>query len=118
LRGETSEIRERVETLADGREHETNGFNTLALSSLSTLSTLSSGSRDSGVSEGRKPKPAARLKRRQSRRAGTNISIQPEAVFPDSAIRGLIDEWIVPMLVEKFIDSRIVRQSQEEKETP
>jgi hypothetical protein len=118
LRDEASEIRESVETLAGGREHETNVLNTAALSTVSTLSTLSIGSRDSGVSEGRKSKPAARSKRRLSRRDGTNISIQPEEVFPDSAIRGLIDEWIVPMLVEQFIDSRMVRQSQEEKETP
>jgi hypothetical protein len=63
-------------------------------------------------------KPSAALKRPQTRRTGTNISIQPDAVFTDSAIRGLIDDWIVPMLVEKFIDTRLVRQSQEEKETP
>jgi hypothetical protein len=61
--------------------------------------------------------PSARLKRPQTRRGQTDISIRPEAVFSDSAIRGLIDDWIVPMLVEKFIDSRLVKQSPEEKET-
>ena len=46
---------------------------------------------------------------------GTNISIQPEAVFTDDAVRSLIDEWLVPMLVKRFVDSRLVKQTQEEK---
>jgi hypothetical protein len=72
----------------------------------------------SGQRVGVRETGSVQASRKRKSEPGTNISIQPEAVFSDSAIRGLIDEWIVPMLVEKFIDNRIVRQSQEEKETP
>jgi hypothetical protein len=68
-------------------------------------------------SRARKPqtKPAARLKCPLGRPGGTSISMEPEAVFTDVAVRSLIDEWLVPMLVERFVASRLVKQTQEEK---
>jgi len=57
----------------------------------------------------------ARLKTQQTRQRGTNISIRPSTVFNDAAIRGLIDDWLVPMLVQKFVDGRLVQQSQVEE---
>jgi hypothetical protein len=87
LRDETSEIRERVETLAGGRERDTN----VSIQHYRSLNSLKRLKKDSGVLEGRK-----RLKRSQGRRDGTAISIQPDAVFTDVAIRGLIDEWMRP----------------------
>jgi hypothetical protein len=58
---------------------------------------------------------SARRKPPKTGRRGTDISIQPSTVFNDGAVRSLIDDWLVPMLVRKFVDGRLVQQSQEEK---
>jgi hypothetical protein len=31
------------------------------------------------------------------------LSFEPEAIFPDALVRSLIDEWLVPTLVERFL---------------
>jgi hypothetical protein len=58
---------------------------------------------------------SARRKPQKTGRRGTDISIQPSTVFDDNAVRGLIDDWLVPALVKKFVADRLVQQSQEEK---
>jgi len=52
---------------------------------------------------------------REERRTGTALSIDPDAAFSDSAIRGFIDDWLVPALVERFVESRLIEQSEEDK---
>ena len=58
---------------------------------------------------------SAREKPQRAGPGGTDLSIQPSTVFNDNAVRGLIDDWLVPALVKKFVDGRLVQQSQEEK---
>jgi hypothetical protein len=50
----------------------------------------------------------------KERRDGTNISLQADSVLSDECTRRLIDEWIVPMLVDEFMQSLLVKQSKEE----
>ena len=56
--------------------------------------------------------PAQRVKK--EREGGTNISLHTDSVLSDECTRRLIDEWIVPMLVDEFIQSVLVKQSKEE----
>ena len=58
------------------------------------------------------PAPAQRVKK--ERGGGTNISLQADSVLSDECTRRLIDEWIVPMLVDEFIQGLLVKQSKEE----
>jgi hypothetical protein len=51
---------------------------------------------------------------RKEHRGGTNISVQSDSVLADESVRRLIDEWIVPMLVDEFMQSLLVKQSKEE----
>jgi hypothetical protein len=50
---------------------------------------------------------------RRGRRGGASLSVDPETIFADAAIRGFIDDWLVPMLVDRFIESRLEKESQE-----
>ena len=51
---------------------------------------------------------------KKERGGGTNISLQADSVLSDECTRRLIDEWIVPMLVDEFIQGLLVKQSKEE----
>lgn len=43
---------------------------------------------------------------RGSRRNEAILEIAADAL-PDSAVRGLVDEWLVPMIVERIIEDRV-----------
>lgn len=49
------------------------------------------------------------------RRGGTVLSINSDTSFSDAAVRGFMDDWLVHTLVEKFIESRLVKLSQEDQ---
>jgi hypothetical protein len=51
---------------------------------------------------------------KKERGGGTNLSLQADSVLSDECTRRLIDEWIVPMLVDEFIQGLLVKQSKEE----
>lgn len=69
---------------------------------VSETNPVESSSVNDETSAGEMSRPAS------TRSDATNLSVSdPETIFPDAVIRGLIDDWVLPRLVDQFIESSL-----------